>query len=48
MPSEFRSVTPRIFVDDVDGQVRFLREVFGGVGGWSRGGRRKFASVIRS
>ncbi|HEY8527293.1 MAG TPA: VOC family protein [Acidimicrobiales bacterium] len=28
----YRSVTPRIFVDDVAGQVRFLREVFDAAG----------------
>ena len=28
----FRSVTPRIVVDDVEAQVRFLRQVFGAIG----------------
>lgn len=28
----YRSVTPRLVVDDVAGQVTFLRDVFGGVG----------------
>jgi uncharacterized glyoxalase superfamily protein PhnB len=28
----YRSVTPRIVVDDVDAQVRFLQEVFGATG----------------
>ena len=28
----YRSVTPRIVVDDVPGQVRFLHEVFGATG----------------
>ena len=30
--SGYRSVTPRLFVDDVAAQVQFLREVFGAVG----------------
>lgn len=31
-PDGYRSVTPRIAVDDVVGQVEFLRSVFSGIG----------------
>lgn len=31
-PEGYRTITPRMAVDDVAAQVEFLREVFGGVG----------------
>jgi hypothetical protein len=36
----YRSVTPRIVVDDVVAQVRFLREVFAATGDLEPGQRR--------
>jgi uncharacterized glyoxalase superfamily protein PhnB len=35
--ARYRSVTPRIVVDDVDAQVEFLRAVFGATGAVDRG-----------